>query len=136
MTRAARIYGLAAWLALALSPPAGAQAGDDRPSEKVQALINQLTSKNAEARRQAAVALGQLGDEARAAVPALIRRVGDGQSARKAQVVAYVDASRLAALATLQKLAPDRVREALEGAARSRVTQVRVWAVRTLKAMK
>jgi HEAT repeat protein len=136
MNRATRIYGLAAWLTLALPALACSQSGDEKPSEKVQGLIDQLKSKNPETRRQAAVTLGQLGDEGRAAVPALIRRVGDSQFARKAQVLAYVDASRLAALASLQKLAPDRVREALEGAARSRVAQVRVWAVRVLKEMK
>jgi HEAT repeat protein len=136
MNRASRIYGLAAWLALALPALALSQSGDEKPSEKVQALINQLTSKNPETRRQTAVTLGQLGDEARAAVPALVQRVGDNQFARKAQVLAYVDASRLAALAALQKLAPDRVREALEGASRSSNVQVRVWAARTLKAMK
>jgi HEAT repeat protein len=132
MNRATFLYGLALWSALALPALARAQAG----GEKVQSLINQLTSKNPETRRQAAVALGQLGDAAQEAVPALVRRVGDNQASRKAQVVAYVDASRLAALAALQKIAPDRVREALEGASRSRNVQVRAWAVRVLKEMK
>jgi HEAT repeat protein len=127
---------LAFSLALVLPAMASAQTGDDRPSEKGQSVFNQLTNRNAETRRQAAVALGQLGDEAQEAVPALVRRVGDNQASRKAQVVAYVDASRLAALATLQKIAPDRIRDALEGASRSRNFQVRAWAVRTLKAMK
>jgi HEAT repeat protein len=136
MTRAALFNGLALLLALPFPALACAQTGDDKPSEKVQSLINQLTNRNPETRRQAAVTLGQLGDEAKAAVPALVRRVGDNQASRKAQVVAYVDASRLAALAALQKIAPDRVREALDGAARSRIIQVRAWAVRTLKAMK
>jgi HEAT repeat protein len=123
-----------ALLMLAFAGPASADG--ESPSEKVQGLIDQLTSKNPETRRQAAVALGQLGDEGKAAVPALIRRVGDRQFARKGPVLAYVDASRLAALAALKKLAPDRVREALEGAVRCPVAQVRIWAVRVLQDMK
>jgi HEAT repeat protein len=132
MNRATFLYGLALWSALVLPALARAQEG----GEKVQSLVKQLTSRNPETRRQAAVALGQLGDGAQEAVLALIRRVGDNQASRKAQVAAYVDASRLAALAALHKIAPDRVREALEGAARSRNAQVRAWAVRTLKNMK
>jgi HEAT repeat protein len=139
MKQAISFCAWTALVALALPALARAQTTPDpgkQPSEKVQKLIDQLRSKNPETRRQAAVALGELGEEASAAVSALIRRVGDTQSTRKAQVRAYVDASRLAALAALKKLAPDRVQEALEGAAHCPVAQVRLWAVRVLKQMK
>jgi HEAT repeat protein len=123
------------WLALGLpalaDTPQG--TGGGRPSEKVQKLIDALQSRNADVRQRAAEALGKLGEEALPAVPALIRRVGDNQFSQKGLVRAYVDGSRIAALLALKKLAPDRVKEALQKAARSRNTLVRLWAGATLK---
>jgi HEAT repeat protein len=106
-----------------------------KPGEKVQKLIDALQSRNSSVRQQAAEALGKLGEEALPATPALIRRIGDGNFSQKGPVRAYVDASRMAALVALKKLAPDRVKEALQGAARSRITQVRIWANKTLQRM-
>ncbi len=139
MNRAMHLCAVTLATALSLTALAGTRSSAtvvDQPSEHVQKLIDQLTSKNSETRRKAAVALGELGEEGKAAVPALIRRVGDRQASRTGPVVAYVDASRLAALAALKKLAPDRVQEALEGAVRCPVAQVRLWAIRVLQNMK
>lgn len=122
--------------ALVLTTAAAEQARADDPADKVEALAEQLTHPNFRVRQQAAVRLGAMGPDAKAAVPALVRRVGDSRTGLMGLDVTPVDTSRLAALIALKKIAPDKVEEALEGAAKSKLLLVRAWAVNTLKRLK
>src|SRR5690242_8537777 len=81
---------------------------DDEKADKVNRMVELLGSPNFVVRRDAANALGAMGADAKAAVPALKKRIADGQLARLGlSVFTPVDASRSAALAALAKIAPD-----------------------------
>ena len=91
---------------------------------------NDLKEPRSAIRRAAAECLGQLGEKADDAVPALFERVADD--------VAYANSfdyngdsngcCKAAALNALKKLAPDKVQEALLKARKSKNDLVRAWA--------
>jgi hypothetical protein len=113
-------------------PAPGAADGEMTP--KVAALVARLHNPDWEVRQAAARELGALGDEARPAVPALIRRVSDRQGVRVGFQVILVDGSRIAALLALKELAPDRVEEALRRAMQVPDFAMIIWARKTLEA--
>jgi HEAT repeat protein len=113
-------------------------------SPKAKALLPGLKSEDAGVRREAARALGKLGDKA--AVDALVERIADdfwgrtkGHARELPNETPYEDVatgpnqgSKYAALDALQKLAPERMTEALQRALKSRQPRVVEWAVRNL----
>jgi hypothetical protein len=103
---------------------------------KVSALVAQLSSRDWQVRRRAAEELGDLGDESKPAVPALIRRVADMQGAVAGFQLIRLDGSRVSALLALRRLAPERVEEALRLATQTRDFAVQMWALKLLKDMK
>jgi hypothetical protein len=121
--------------------PAQVVQPDPAPSSRVvQALIEQLTSKDARLRREAAETLGRLG--AKEAVPALINRVADDVWLQRPYGSILGDSSPFdgmkdrgskdKALEVLAKLAPDKVEQALFTALRSKTAAVRTWAISEL----
>jgi HEAT repeat protein len=113
-------------------------------SPLVKALIEQLTDKDGKVRRTAAETLGKLG--AKEAVPALIERVADDVWVQHPGIVTFGDStpydghqktgSKDRALQALSKLAPEKVRDALLLALKSKSYQVRRWAARELAGQK
>ncbi|MGE3807787.1 MAG: protein kinase [Gemmataceae bacterium] len=93
-------------------------------------LADELRSKDQKVRKQAAEAMGKLGDKS--AAPALAERVADDVWYEK-HFQSISDTSdpegggKGAALAALQKLAPERVTAALTGGLKSKTRQVRDW---------
>jgi HEAT repeat protein len=95
---------------------------------------NDLKERRGAIRRTAAECLGQLGEKAQDAVPALFERVADD--------VGYANSfdyngdsngcCKAAALDALKKLAPDKVQEALLKARKSKNDLVRAWATERL----
>jgi HEAT repeat protein len=100
----------------------------------VAALAKQLKDKDANVRHAAATALGNLGDEARPAVPALIDRIKDDvwTVTGISQDNATGNTSKDAAVAALMKLSPDKVDEALAAASKSKNLRVKAWATAQL----
>ena len=91
------------------------------PPAEVQELIAKLTNQSSRVRKEAAETLGRMGSKARAAVPALKRRVADHQGELKnalaASFINFMDDSRPAALKALRDIAPEEVPVALAGRA-------------------
>jgi HEAT repeat protein len=109
----------------------------------VQELAKALKDGDSQVRRAAADSLGQRGEKAKAAVPALIERVADNVWAASGVVIlshdkaAYDDrkdrqGSKEAALQALTKLAPEKVEEALAKALDAKNARVRAWATKKL----
>jgi HEAT repeat protein len=126
------------------SEPKPAPLPVPKPSKVVQALIEQLTDKDALMRRTAAETLGKLG--AKEAVPALIKRVADDVWLQAPDSI-FRDptpydgcsdrrGSKDRALQVLRKLAPDKVEEALLAATKSKTPAVRWWAALELAGQK
>jgi HEAT repeat protein len=93
-----------------------------------------LKDKDGLVRRTSAESLGNLGDKARGAVPALIGRVADDVWI-SSRIALYEDPNaggKAAALAALKKLAPDRVEEGLLKALKSKNPAVKAWATTEL----
>ncbi|CAN5914812.1 hypothetical protein BH23PLA1_BH23PLA1_11320 [soil metagenome] len=95
----------------------------------VQALIVQLSDKDAEVRCTAAENLQELG--AKAAVPALIQRVTDDVWVENYASI-YEDSSKTAALNALRALAPVKVEATLLAAMNTNDRDGRAWASRQL----
>jgi predicted Ser/Thr protein kinase len=114
---------------------------DVQAAPHVKVLIEELYDENAQARRSAARSLQKLG--ATSAVPALIKRVEedwwDGEDIATepsgglaVMRIAGPDPSKQVMLDALRALAPEKVREALMVAAKSKEANVRVWAAKEL----
>jgi HEAT repeat protein len=112
-------------------------------SEDLAKLIQQLCSdlkendekdQRGSIRRTAAECLGELGANAKDAVPALIERVADDVGHRNSFTYnGDTDGCcKAAALAALKKLAPDKAAEALLKARKSKNDLVRAWAAEQL----
>jgi von Willebrand factor type A domain-containing protein len=109
---------------------------DSGAKPQIDTLIANLKSNSPETRRAAAVSLGELGDAAKPAVPAMIERIGDLRGTLAGTQMMTVDESRIAAVVALKRIAPDKVEEALQGAAQSRDLPLRLFAVKLLKDLK
>jgi HEAT repeat protein len=102
----------------------------------VQALIEGLGDTDGAVRRQSAE--GLLQRRAKAAVPALIKRVADGVWIEKKRFAGTDNSSdpiaggKEAALHALRQLAPDQVTDALRNAQTSKNAHVRAWATQEL----
>jgi serine/threonine protein kinase/HEAT repeat protein len=114
------------------TPLAGDTGPDTQLPPAVKALVTALTDEDGSVRKNAAQALGQLGDKS--AVPALVKRVGDS--------VWLVDqfgprdpeaGGKSAALTALKTLAPDRVVEALTLCLEAKEYRMRRWAAVELR---
>jgi serine/threonine protein kinase len=118
----------------ALSKDDANSTGKVGMSRRVAALVKQLTDKDANVRHAAAIALGNLGDEARPAVPALIDRIKDDvwSVSGISQDNATGNTSKDAALAALMKLSPDKVDDAVFAATKSKNQKVKAWAMAQL----
>jgi HEAT repeat protein len=110
------------------------------PDKVVEALTPALKSKFPQQRVWAAAELGKLREKA--AVPALMDRIADNvwipkppfKTAGRMQGYDPVGGGKEAALTALKEIAPERVKEALQKASKSKNKDVRKWAVDLLDA--
>jgi HEAT repeat protein len=121
---------------------AAEELGKHKDRAAVKGLCVALKDTNGRVRRCAAIALGEIGDKESA--PALVERIADEvwvpTPKRSFTYSSYHDAyddfrdlgSKENALKALQKLAPDRVAEALKLAAKAKNEAVRQWAEKEL----
>ncbi|VTT99673.1 serine threonine protein kinase : Serine/threonine protein kinase OS=Planctomyces maris DSM 8797 GN=PM8797T_31203 PE=3 SV=1: Pkinase [Gemmataceae bacterium] len=98
-------------------------------SPRVQALIDQVPDEDWETRATAATALMNLGDEAKPAVPALVKQLADARYSTKASRFMH---DKEAALSALIVLGPEKVEAALVAtlvdASRAKNVELKVWA--------
>jgi HEAT repeat protein len=134
MTTTKILIGLSLCMQLHVTQAARA---DEETDSKVAKLADQLSSNNWKVRRNAATALGKMGKDAKAAVPALKDRIGDGlNGVIGLYTPSPIDESRIAALLALSEIAPKEVLPALQTAANeSPSLYVRVWAAKQYKAI-
>jgi uncharacterized protein YegL len=119
-------------------PPAAVLQSNDLAT-LVKELVSDLKENDQKTqrgaiRRTAAECLGKLGDKAKEAVPALMERVADDVGHRNSFTYNGDNdgCCKAAALASLKKLAPDKVQEALLKARKSKNDLVREWATKQL----
>jgi Mg-chelatase subunit ChlD len=110
---------------------------DVKTTAVIKALIDGLSDMDSFVRHAAAVSLGKMGAKAKAAVPALMKRIADDLwSGVFSADVAAGNTSKDAALKALRQIAPDKVESALLAATKSKNTTVRKWAIEQLGAEK
>ena len=95
------------------------ESADAELPPRVKVLVEQLQDADYNVRWSAAAALAKLGDKAKGAVPALVRRVGDEQF----ESGLYRD--KKAAVEALKVLAPDQLERALVLASKAKAPEVR-----------
>jgi HEAT repeat protein len=119
-------------------PKRSAPASEDgeAPDPIVQALVEGLSDADGGVRRQSAE--GLLKRRAKAAAPALMKRVADNVWIEKKRFAGTnnasdpVDGGKAAALQALRELAPDKVIDALRDAQKSKNAHVRAWATQEI----
>jgi HEAT repeat protein len=98
----------------------------------VKALVEDLRDKDGTVRRKAAEGLGKMGARARPAVPFLIKRVCDDVWVGGPFDPDPYSGGKTAALDALEKLAPEKVAQALLLARKATNDRVRAWAIEEL----